>query len=248
VENGKATGIELSAGETVFADVVVSNADLAYTEEALIPQDAARNYEQAQYSSSVVAFYWALDRRYTQLSHHSVFLTEDYEESWKAIFTHNRMPGKGNFYVHAPARSDDSVCPEGHDAIMVLVPCPHLRTYDTNPQFVANEMNILKEQAKAMVLNQFAQAGMVDFESHILSESTYTPSEWKTRYNLQFGAVFGLSHGLNQLSIFRPSAQHPKIDGLYFTGASTRPGNGVPLVMIGAEQVCENIIERRSRN
>jgi phytoene dehydrogenase-like protein len=84
------------------------------------------------------------------------------------------------------------------------------------------------------------------FQDHIVGEKVIDPTEWRRRYGLRFGAAFGLSHGLDQLSLFRPSAEDETIEGLFFTGASTRPGNGVPLVMIGARLVAESIIERYS--
>ncbi|CAM9289030.1 unnamed protein product, partial [Heterosigma akashiwo] len=231
----RATGVALRSGAQVPADVVVSNVDLPQGEQLLLPAALREGglLEGKKFSSSVVAFYWALDKRFDQLSHHSVFLSNDYEESWASIFSRNEMPRSGNFYVHAPARTDPSVCPEGHDAIMVLVPCPVLSSAsndgDQGPSFQQQIKN-LKQQARDLVLRRFTEAGMTDFESHIVDEFIYSPVEWKARYNLGRGAVFGLAHGLDQLAVFRPGAAHPRVAGLYRVGASARPGNGVPLV------------------
>ena len=83
---------------------------------------------------------------------------------------------------------------------------------------------------------------MSGWEESIRHEMTISPAQWREEYSLSRGAVFGLASGLSQLSVTRPSPRHPHVQGLYFAGASTRPGNGVPLVMCGARLVSEMIV------
>lgn len=143
-----------------------------------------------------------------------------------------------NFYVHAPSRTDPvSVCPPGHDAITILVPCPTLDEGGDDCRGRADDNDdALIGRARELVVSRFHRAGVEDVEKHIVAEEIVGPSTWRARYGLHRGAVFGLAHPLTQLAIFRPGPRHPHIDGLYFVGASARPGNGVPLVLIGATQ------------
>jgi phytoene desaturase (3,4-didehydrolycopene-forming) len=109
-------------------------------------------------------------------------------------------------------------------------------------------MDELVSAGRRVVIDFLTEATGGAFEDHIVVEKVIDPIEWRRRYGLRYGAAFGLSHGLDQLSIFRPAAEDEKIEGLFFAGASTRPGNGVPLVMIGARQVAESIIERHGHH
>ncbi|KXZ53382.1 hypothetical protein GPECTOR_7g1278 [Gonium pectorale] len=93
------------------------------------------------------------------------------------------------------------------------------------------------------VLRSFAEAGMPDLKRHIVDELVIDPVEWRERYGLAHGAAFGLSHGLNQLSVFRPGISDKQVRGLYHVGASTRPGNGVPLAMISADLAVARVMQ-----
>jgi phytoene desaturase (3,4-didehydrolycopene-forming) len=99
---------------------------------------------------------------------------------------------------------------------------------------------------RQLVLNTFAAAGIPIAESNILHEEVCEPRQWRERYSLEHGAAFGLAHGLNQLALLRPGPQEPAVSGLFMVGASSRPGNGVPLVMMGARLTAERIL-RQSR-
>ena len=101
------------------------------------------------------------------------------------------------------------------------------------------------------ILRRFEEAGHGDLRKHIKHESVTTPSQWRERFNIKHGAVFGLSHGLTQLAAFRPPVRtgigaldSPECDGLHFVGASTRPGNGVPLVLMGVKVVFDAIMKQ----
>ncbi|CAM9322137.1 unnamed protein product [Discosporangium mesarthrocarpum] len=248
----RAEGVRLTSGQVLEADAVVCNADLPYAEEALLPDSVARNFKagfkqyNAEYSSSVVAFYFATNKRWPQLAHHTVFLSTDWQGSWDSAF--GKTPGgelgeSFNFYVAAPARTDPSVCPEGHDAIMVLVPCPSLPDKEGSAVCGGGERNDWVRRAREGVVSALENtAQMKGFADSLVGEEFYAPKTWRDRYNLRRGSVFGLSHGLNQLSVNRPSHRHPTINGLWYCGASTRPGNGVPLVLIGASQVAQDVV------
>jgi phytoene dehydrogenase-like protein len=193
-----------------------------------------------RYSSSTVSFYFCLGRRYEQLRHHNVFLAPS--SAWDGLFdadSYARWDAKVkaapiHFYVHAPARSDPTVvdAPED-DAIMVLVPVPPI-----DERLSPEELHAATEQlvlaTREAVVRTFEGAGMAGFRDAIVDERVRTPLGWRDSYGLRRGAVFGLSHNLEQLAFARPGRRHPGVDGLHWVGANTRPGNGVPLVLIGA--------------
>ena len=93
------------------------------------------------------------------------------------------------------------------------------------------------------ILQTLRQAGVGDLEPHIVHEMVIDPPAWQSSYGLEHGAAFGMDHGLDQLAVFRPSVKDARLRGLYFTGASTRPGNGVPLVLIGSRLTAERVMK-----
>jgi phytoene desaturase (3,4-didehydrolycopene-forming) len=103
-------------------------------------------------------------------------------------------------------------------------------------------MRVDRAAIHAGALQTFAKAGLGDVGSLIQHESVTSPPEWRQRYGLRHGAAFGLAHGLDQLSVFRPPNKDRKLSGLYFVGASTQPGNGVPLCFIGAKLTAQHIL------
>eukprot|EP00808_Paulinella_micropora_P007371 g41353.t1 len=244
---GRATGVRVRGGQDVLlrpGDVLVANPDLPYVEEHLLPADVARDTRRYEFSSSVVSFYFSTRKRFSALGHHTICLSKDYERSWailEAAANHSVLPADFNFYVHAPARTDPSAAPEGGDSIMVLVPTPPLPAglSDAEAKRLSDGWVM---QARAGVLRRFhAMPDMHDFEKHIEAELVRSPLQWRELYSLSRGAVFGLSCKLSQLSVLRPSCRHPRLGNLYFVGASTRPGNGVPLVMTGARLLAKQI-------
>uniref|UniRef100_A0A7S2R9P3 Amine oxidase domain-containing protein n=1 Tax=Rhizochromulina marina TaxID=1034831 RepID=A0A7S2R9P3_9STRA len=240
-ETGRATGVRLTTGDVVDAAAVLVNVDLPMAEATLLPKSQKRDFSTSQFSCSVVSFHWALNTTLKPLSHHTLFLEAQSEArrqqswEWESAFS-SRGEGPANFYVHAPARTDPSACPEGHDAITVLVPAPGLRPSSEE----AYDTGVVVSRARAFVLEQFRRAGM-DVEKHLVAEQVVSAPKWKQDFGLERGSVFGLSHPLSQLSFFRPGPRSPGVRGLYYCGASARPGNGVPLVLLGAKQTVSAI-------
>lgn len=102
------------------------------------------------------------------------------------------------------------------------------------------------DAGRQAILQTLQSAGVGDLKPHIVHESIIDPAEWGTRYGLEHGAAFGMDHGLDQLAVFRPAVKDAQVKGLFFAGASTRPGNGVPLVLIGSRLTAESVIKYHS--
>ncbi|KAH8075135.1 all-trans-retinol 13,14-reductase [Aureococcus anophagefferens] len=217
VADGRATGVRLEGGETLDADYVVVNGDLATTEPALLSETtgAARSaYERERYSTSSITFLWALDAELPQLRHHNVFLAETgggddpFRVAWDDQLPAGRRRASGAASTSARRRSDPW----------------------TTGSRRAGGVFALRESA-----------GCGDVAGHVVHERVIDPREWRDGLGLRRGSVFGLAHGLDQLAIFRPSRRSARVRGLAFVGASTRPGNGVPLVLTSATLLCAEL-------
>jgi len=236
-DGDKAAGVILQDGTVSKADVVVANADLPYVYRELLPDKAkSKQIDRLRHSCSAIVLHWGLDKIYPQLSHHNVFLSADYEANLVKVFREKSLSGSPSFYIHAPVRSDPTAAPAGQDSISVIIPCGHLDSkHDHN-------WNDLKNNARESVIARLKKLGLTDVEEHIKFEICYLPQTWKSVFNLSKGSVFGsLGHQIFQMGYFRPHNRHKKYKNLYFTGGSTHPGNGVPLVLLSAMLTSERI-------
>lgn len=237
VERDRATAVRLESGERLAGEVVVANADLPYVYRHLLPEDGnARRLERLKYTCGALTFYWGVRGTCAPLGHHNVFLADDYRASFDRIFVDLDLPEEPSFYIHAPARTDPAAAPPGDDSLMVLVPVGHLN--ERSPQ----DWHRLRQRARRAVLDRLARLGLPDLEQRLKFEVAYTPLEWKAAFNLERGAAFGLSHHFRQVGYLRPQNRHARYRNLYFVGASTHPGTGLPIVLLSARLTTERVL------
>ncbi|MCK6584083.1 MAG: hypothetical protein L6Q49_13375, partial [Anaerolineales bacterium] len=192
------------------------------------------------YTCSTIMFYWGVDKQYPQIAHHNVFLGGDYKASFDQIFEDHTLPEVPSFYVHAPARTDAAAAPEGQETLYVLVPVGHLDARS------AQDWDALVNRARETVFTRLAkEMGVTDLREHIKFEIVYQPKVWKERFNLEKGAAFGLSHNFWQVGYLRPQNRHAKYKNMYFAGASTHPGTGLPIVLLSARLTTERILKEK---
>ena len=241
VADGRAHGVRVN-GEEVGADAVLANADLPYVYRKLLPRSAGegdfkwklRKREKLLYTASSFMLYLGLDVKLDHMAHHNVYLSARYRENFEQIFSKRRLPDDPSFYTNVPSRTDRDAAPAGMEALYVLVPTPHLGENvdwerESGP-FKERVYDLLEKKAK-----------IPDIRRHIVYEKVKTPLDWLADYNLEEGAAFGIGHGIFQVGYFRPPLASKTVRGVYFVGASTRPGTGVPLVTIGAKLAAERI-------
>ncbi|MCJ1242011.1 hypothetical protein MMC14_010018 [Varicellaria rhodocarpa] len=243
-----ATGVTLTTGETISASIVIINADLVYAYNNLLPpSNHALSLSRRSASCSSISFYWALDRTIPQLETHNIFLADHYRESFDSIFKLQQIPDQPSFYVNVPSRIDPSASPAGTDAIVVLVPVGHLLENHADRGLhpsSSQDWNTMVSSARRTILSTISsRTGCVDIGAHIIHELVNTPQTWKESFNLDKGAILGLSHSFFNVLSFRPRTRHAKYAGCYFVGASTHPGTGVPICLAGSKITSEQVLE-----
>jgi phytoene desaturase len=245
VEGERAAGVKLEDGQVLKANTVVANADLGYVYRHLLPDRAASDrLDRLEYGCSTIMFYWGLDRQYPEFGLHNLFLNGDYRQEFEDIFKKKSMPENPNFYIHAPVRMDPSMAPAGHDTWYIAVPVGHIDDIEDEKKGGINQdWHALQHKARSYILQRLGQLGIPDVESHIREEFSFVPHWWQNRYNLTRGSTHGLSHKLTQMAFMRPHNRHRRYHNLYFVGASTHPGTGVPTVLISARLAAERIMD-----
>ena len=241
VAGDRARGVRVN-GEELKADAVLANADLPYVYRSLLPPSAAtgdfrwklRKRDRLLYTASAFMLYLGLDRKLDHLSHHNVYLSARYKENFEQIFDERRLPDDPSFYTNVPSRTNEDAAPAGMEALYVLVPTPHL---NENVDW-SREGAPFKERIYELLERK---AGIEGIRRHVVYEKVKTPLDWLVDYNLEEGAAFGLGHGIFQVGYFRPPMASKTVRNVYFVGASTRPGTGVPLVTIGAKLAADRI-------
>ncbi|MDX1674446.1 MAG: phytoene desaturase family protein [Longimicrobiales bacterium] len=239
-QSDRVTGVRLSGGEEVPADVVVSNADPSFVYRHMLPARAAprgqRKANRMRQSMSLFVGYFGTDRVYDDLAHHTIILGPRYEGLLKDIFRRKVLADDFSLYLHAPARTDPGMAPAGRDAFYVLSPVPNNTSgidwgREAGPYFD----RILE------ALERRAMPGLTD---HIVTRTSMTPEDFETTLRSVDGAAFGPEPVLTQSAWFRYHNRAPDLDGLFFVGAGVHPGAGVPGVLSSAK-VLERILPER---
>lgn len=244
----RATGVVLSNGESMSADVVLVNADLVYAYNNLLPpSSAARSLPKRHSSCSSISFYWAMNRKIPELTTHNIFLADDYRESFDDIFKKQLIPTQPSFYVNVPSRIDPTASPDGTDAIVVLVPVGHLLDDNVGKGVEAHsrqDWDFMVSKARDTIFSTIeARTGARGLQDALVKEIVNTPQNWKDVFNLDKGSILGLSHSFFNVLSFRPSTRHASIQRLHFVGASTHPGTGVPICLAGSKITAEQVLE-----
>jgi phytoene desaturase len=232
IQDRKAHGIQLASGEYVPADLVVSNADTAWTYKNLIASEHRRHWhdariERGRYSMGLFVWYFGTNRRYESVPHHMLVLGPRYRELLRDIFKRHVLAEDFSLYLHRPTATDPQLAPPGCDTFYALAPVPHLDSH-TDWQTQAEPMR----QAIAQRLHETV---LPDVASHIVTSRVMTPQTFHDRLWSYKGAGFGLEPVLLQSAWFRPHNRSEDIAGLYMVGAGTHPGAGVPGVLMSAK-------------
>ncbi len=242
VKAGRAYQVILRDGRCMQADAILANADLPYVYEDLLPQDGlAQALKRKRFSCSVISFFWGVKRRYENLGPHTLFLADDYRENFDSIIRDRTLPENPSLYIHAPSRLDPSMAPPDEDTLTAIVPVGHMNG-DGQQDWPA-----LRDRARQSVFRRLKTLGIHDLKENLKFEVCYMPLSWRKRYNLMNGSTHGLCHNLTQLGYFRPRNRHPQYHNLYFVGASTHPGTGLPTALVSGRLAARRILDELNR-
>jgi phytoene desaturase (3,4-didehydrolycopene-forming) len=193
-----------------------------------------------------------MDKVIPQLETHNVFLASEFQDSFDDIFKRQSIPKEPSFYVNVPSRIDPSAAPEGKDSVVVLVPVGHLlKTSRRSPLAYEKGLDPENQQDWEAMINKAREAIFtivksrtgVNLRERVVKEIINEPYSWESKFNLDKGAILGLSHSFFNVLSFRPSTKHGSYKNLYFVGASTHPGTGVPIVLAGSRITTEQILD-----
>jgi phytoene desaturase len=240
VEGGRATGVEVvhadGSGERVDADIVVSNADAAWTYKHLLGEAPRRRWTdrklaRAKYSMSLFVWYFGTrqpgGRLYENVPHHMMVLGPRYEGLLTDIFKRFHLADDFSLYLHRPTATDASVAPPGCDAFYALVPVPHL---DSGIDW-AHEAEPMRQR----VQRRLQATVLPGLGQHLVTSRVTTPQQFHDELLSYKGAAFGMEPRLLQSAWFRPHNRSEDVPGLYLVGAGTHPGAGVPGVLMSAK-------------
>jgi phytoene desaturase len=231
VTDGAATGVRLENGETLAADVVVSNADSATTYRHLVaPQHRKRwtdrRIASARYSMSLFVWYFGTRRQYPEVAHHTIALGPRYQGLLGDIFDRKLLAEDFSLYLHRPTATDPSLAPAGCDTFYVLSPVPHLQS--------GTDWARVAEPYRKAIAQRLAATLLPGLEDEIVSSRLLTPQDFQDRLSSYRGAAFGLEPLLRQSAWFRPHNRSEELRNLYLVGAGTHPGAGLPGVLSSA--------------
>ena len=230
VENWEAVGVRLEDGKELRADIVISNADIEHTETKLLGElyreHSDKYWKKRTLAPSALIMYLGVKGKLPSLTHHNLLFSKDWKKNFGEIFDTPRWPSDPSLYICAPSKTDPSVAPKGHENLFVLVPIAAGLDY-TEKQLEKYADTILQTMENEMDLKGLREK--------IVYKKLFSVKDFSSRYNSYQGTALGLAHTLRQTAIFRPNNVSKKVKNLYYTGAGTNPGIGMPITLISAE-------------
>lgn len=239
--NGQVCGIRSRDGEAWDCSAAVSNGDVVHTYKDLLKNEPlvkkqTKEIQNKSFSMSLFLIYFGTKRKYPSLAHHNVLFGPRYKELLKDIFQKGTLPDDFSLYLHVPSLTDPSLAPEGHECFYVLAPVAHL-----------GKMNIdWKKEGPVFadkILRYMEEKYMPGLRENIVTQRIFTPEDFVTELNSYHGSAFSLEPKLTQSAFFRQHNKDSKVKGLYFVGAGTHPGAGVPGVVNSAKATASLILE-----
>lgn len=226
-EGDKAVGVVLKNGKKVLADKVIVNADFSYAVSNLFPKRNIKKYTPAKlkkmkYSCSILMIYLGLNKKFV-LRHHTVVFAKNYKRNVDNIFSGKLTENDFSLYVRDASKKDPTLAPKGKTALYLLIPVPNNRA-KVNWKQKAKD---IRDQALDILESRLNMKGI---KEAIEKEKIITPDNWSDDFNVHLGAVFNLSHHLDQMLWFRPHNKFEEVKNCYLVGGGTHPGSGLPTI------------------
>jgi phytoene desaturase len=237
VEDNIAKAVSLADGRTLTADIIISNGDPAHTYKNLIAQEQRKTWtdkriDKLKYSMGLYVLYFGTNKKYESVEHHTIVFGDEYQTLLQRIFAGGEAGDDLSLYLHRPTATDPNLAPEGKDTFYVLAPVPNLQRDDWES---------VKAGVKERVLDILEERILPNLRDNLEVCFDFDPADFQSQYKSQWGAGFSIAPIFTQSAFFRFHNRSEDFSNLYFVGAGTHPGAGVPGVLSSAK-VIENLL------
>ncbi len=234
-------GVRLQNGEELPADIVLSNASIHHTDSRLLPPAlrtfSPRYWKTRTLAPSALIIYLGVRGRVPQLSHHNLLFARDWKRNFAEIFDDPQWPEEPSLYVCAPSVTDPSVAPPDHENLFILVPI------GAGLKYTQAELEARADEALQIIEREMK---IPDLRERIVYQRLWSVKDFQSQYNTQNGTALGLAHTMRQTALLRPNNRSKKVENLFYAGANTNPGIGMPIQLISAELAYKRITGDRS--
>ena len=232
-KNNKITSIQLDNHDYIDADNVICNADPPAVYEKLLDEKNNNSFlfkwkkKRMEYSMGLFVYYFGTKKIYDNVEHHTIKFGSKYKEHLDDIFDKKKLNNDISYYLHRPSATDKSMAPEGNDCFYVLVPVPNNQS--------GIDWSIEGDKMKKLIIDKMENDLMPNLRNNIVEDFYLTPDYFEKDLNTKFGSGFSIQPKFTQSAYFRFHNKSEIYDGLYFVGAGTHPGAGVPGVLSSAK-------------
>jgi diapolycopene oxygenase len=233
------TGIRMTDGTVHPSDIIVSNMEVipAYKKLLNEPVSFTRKLEKFAPACSGIVLHIGTDKIFPQLAHHNFFYSEDQHKHFDTVFHKKQLPQDPTLYVVAPTRTDPSKAPEGCDNIKIL---PHIPPLEEGSDITHEDYVALKDRC----IDKMERCGLTGLRESIVVEDLLTPVDIERMYRSNRGSIYGVVTDWKLNYGFKAPKTSTRYKNLYFTGGSTNPGGGMPMVVLSGQQCADRIIKR----
>jgi len=240
-ENNRVKGVVTKKGETLLSDGVVSNADVFHTYHHLLKREpklngARKKLERSRFSMSLFVIYFGTNKKFPQFDHHNIVFGPRYKEHLADIFKRGHLAEDFSLYVHRPTVTDPGMAPEGCDTFYALSPVPHLEKSDV-------DWNVEGPKYGKAILDYLEERYLPGLSESVVTQRIFTPLDFESELNARWGSAFSLEPLLQQSAFFRTHNRDDQFENLYFVGAGTHPGAGIPGVVGSAKATAGLVLE-----
>jgi phytoene desaturase len=234
--NGRVYELIDNNGKRWTADIFISNSDAAVFRGQLLKRKkfSEEKLDSMHWTLAPFTVYLGVKGKIDKLIHHNYFLGNNFRGYADTIFTSSISPQKPYYYVNVLSKSEPSCAPEGCENLFILCPVPDLRFKKS-----WND----KEELADNIIDDLSKRVNFDIKSNLITKKILAPDDWAEMLNLYKGSGLGLAHDINQVGAFRPKNKDEHFSNLYYVGASTTPGTGLPMVIISSKLVTERIVK-----
>ena len=233
-KNGRLEYFTDAEGKKWEADIYLANADAAWFRGKILkrPEFSDEKLDKLKWTMGTLTFYLGINEKIPNIQHHNYYLGSNFKDYANKIFTNPDSFEKPYYYVNVLSHSNEDCAPPGCESLFFVCPVPDLR-YKTNWED--------REEIVNSIIKDFSKRVGIDIQQKIVSKTIYTPEEWRDQFNLYKGSALGLAHDMNQIGGFRPKNFDEKFKNLFYAGASTVPGTGLPMTIISSKLAVDRI-------